>query len=102
MCVQKLQEADLIFFPINISNTHWSLAVVYAQEQKIRCFCVRGMVQALSVAECTSLVVHLREASTDVYALLRGRYFDSFGLRNSHCLLTLEVNTRYFCICMCI
>ena len=114
VCVQKLQEADLIFFPINISNTHWSLAVVYAQKQKIRCFCVRGMVQALSVGECTSLVVHLRDASTDVYALFCRRYFDSFGLRNTKCLSTLEVNSRcylhmyvymneckYICMCIC-
>jgi len=34
--MQELGNMDMIFFPINISNSHWCLAVVYPQERTIR------------------------------------------------------------------
>jgi len=41
--VQELHEMDIIVFPINVSNTHWCLAVVYPKVLTIRyfsCACV--------------------------------------------------------------
>jgi hypothetical protein len=40
VCIQNLEEADIILFPINISNAHWCLAAVYPKEKRIRCVCV--------------------------------------------------------------
>lgn len=31
-----LTQADKIFFPVNITNTHWALAVIFMQEKEIR------------------------------------------------------------------
>jgi hypothetical protein len=40
VCIQNLEESDIILFPINISNAHWCLAAVYPKEKRIRCVCV--------------------------------------------------------------
>ena len=40
VCIQNLEEADIILFPINISNAHWCLAAVYPKEKRIRGVCV--------------------------------------------------------------
>jgi hypothetical protein len=40
VCIQNLEEADIILFPINISNAHWCLAAVYPKEKSIRYVCV--------------------------------------------------------------
>ena len=112
VCIQKLEEADIILFPINISNVHWCLAAVYPKEKRIRFVCVFINVDNGSCPGSRSQTnmfknncrftrgrLHPSQKPQSVQANRHTmpctcRYFDSLGGRNGLCLDTLQVHER--------
>ena len=101
--IQELDKMDMIFFPVNISNAHWCLAVVYPKQLQIKWVSPQhnllsdSLASALSCAPCASVASVLK--SIPVATLLTHfhcaapvcRYFDSLGGHNTQCLNLLKV-----------